>query len=145
LFQNPLDKPNARTSNIRERLETGRVGVQMVYRSRALSSPYLVKLATGTKGRRLLCSVDRSVGHHVPGTLVVGLELRETYRGAIGAADLDLESPAGFALDGVGVIDGPQIPCLDAKLRDGQWSLLGRRVGAVVPTEGAMGARDRRV
>ena len=44
--------------------------------------------------------------------------MRETYRGAIGAADLDLESPAGFAPDGVGVIDGPQIPCLDAKLRD---------------------------
>ena len=54
----------------------------------------------------------------MPGALFVGLELRETYRGAIGAADLDVESPAGFALDGVGVIDGPKISCLDAKLRD---------------------------
>ncbi len=54
----------------------------------------------------------------MPGAFFVGLELCETYRGAIGAADLDVESPAGFALDEVGVIDGPKIPCLDAKLRD---------------------------
>lgn len=105
----------------------------------------MIEIAIGTKGRRWLCLAEMSVDHYVPGALFVDLELRETYRGAIGAADLDLESPAGFALDSVGVIDGPQIPCLDAKLRDGRWSLLGRRVGAVVPTEGAMGARDRRV
>jgi hypothetical protein len=54
----------------------------------------------------------------VPGAFFVGLELRETYRGAIGAADLDVESPAGFAPDEVGMIDGPKISCLDAKLRD---------------------------
>jgi hypothetical protein len=35
-----------------------------------------------------------------------------------GAADLDVEPAPGFAPDGVGVIDGPQIPCLDAELRD---------------------------
>jgi hypothetical protein len=59
----------------------------------------------------------------VPGAFFVGLELCETYRGAIGAADLDVESPAGFAPNGVGAIDGPKIPCLDAEfwdiLRDG--------------------------
>jgi hypothetical protein len=54
----------------------------------------------------------------VPGAFFVGLELRETYRGAIGAADLDVEPLPGFASDGVGMIDGSQIPCLDAKLRD---------------------------
>ena len=54
----------------------------------------------------------------MPGALSIGLELRETYRGALGAADLGVESPAGFAPDGVGVIDGPKISCLDAKLRD---------------------------
>jgi hypothetical protein len=54
----------------------------------------------------------------VPGAFFVGLELRETYRGAIGAGDLDVVSPAGFAPNGVGAIDGPKISCLDAKLRD---------------------------
>jgi hypothetical protein len=54
----------------------------------------------------------------VPGALFVGLELRETYRGAIGAADLDVEPLPSFASDRVGVIDGPQISCLDAKLRN---------------------------
>ena len=54
----------------------------------------------------------------MPGAFFVGLELRETYRGAIGATDLDVESPAGFAPNGVGVIDGPKISCLNAKLRD---------------------------
>ena len=54
----------------------------------------------------------------MPGAFFVGLELRETYRGAIEAADLDVESAAGFAPDGVSVIDGPQISCLDAKFRD---------------------------
>jgi hypothetical protein len=54
----------------------------------------------------------------VPGAFFVGLELRETYGGAIGAAELDVESPAGFDPDGVGVIYGPQISCFDAKLRD---------------------------
>jgi hypothetical protein len=78
----------------------------------------LVKLAIGTKGRRWLCLVERSVDHYVPGAFFVGLELRETYRGANGAADLDVEPPPGFAPDGVGVIDGPKISCLDAKLRD---------------------------
>jgi hypothetical protein len=53
-----------------------------------------------------------------PGTLFVNLEPRETYRGAIGAADLDVEPTPGFAPDWVGVIDGSQIPCFDAKLRD---------------------------
>jgi hypothetical protein len=56
-----------------------------------------------------VCLIERSIGHHVPGTLFVNLELRETYRGAIGAADLDVESPAGFAPDGVGVTDGPKL------------------------------------
>ena len=57
----------------------------------------------------------------MPGAHFVGLKLRETYRSAIGAADLDVESPAGFAPDGVGVIDGPKISCLDANLRDVLW------------------------
>jgi hypothetical protein len=65
-----------------------------------------------------VCLIERSIGHHVPGTLFVNLELHETYRGAIGAADLDVEPLPGFASERVGVIDGPQIPCLDAKLRD---------------------------
>lgn len=54
----------------------------------------------------------------MPGTLFVNLEVCETYRGAIGAADLDVESPVCFAPDGVGVIDGPKLSCFDAKLRD---------------------------
>jgi len=65
-----------------------------------------------------VCLIERSIGHHVPGTLFVNLELRETYRGAIGAADLDVEPPAGVAPDGVSAIGGPKISCLDAKLRD---------------------------
>jgi hypothetical protein len=62
--------------------------------------------------------IERSIGHHVPGALFVGLELRETYRGAIGAADFDVESLPGFASDRVGVIDGPKMSCLDIELRD---------------------------
>ena len=54
----------------------------------------------------------------MPGAFFAGLKLRETYRGALGAADLDVEYPAGFAPDGVGVIDSPKISCHDAKLRD---------------------------
>jgi hypothetical protein len=54
----------------------------------------------------------------VPGAFFVNLELRETYRGAIGAGDLDVVSPASFAPDGVGVIDGSEVACLDAKLRN---------------------------
>jgi hypothetical protein len=50
LFQNPLDKPNARTSNILEQPEIGAgwctVGVQILASSRL----YSVKLAIGTKG-----------------------------------------------------------------------------------------------
>jgi hypothetical protein len=50
LFQNPLDKPNTRTSNIVEQPEIRagwcRVGVQIL----ASARPYSVKLATGTKG-----------------------------------------------------------------------------------------------
>jgi hypothetical protein len=50
LFQNPLDKPNPRTSNILEQPEIGAgwctVGVQILASSRL----YSVKLATGTKG-----------------------------------------------------------------------------------------------
>jgi hypothetical protein len=78
----------------------------------------MIEIAIGTKGRRWLCLAEMSVGHHVPGAIFVGLELRETYRGAIGAADLDVEPLPGFASDGVGMIYGPQIPCLDAELRD---------------------------
>src|SRR5687767_773255 len=63
--------------------------------------------------------IERSIGHHVPGTLFVNPKLREAYRGAIGAADFDVESPPGFAADGVGVNDGTGIPFLDAELRDG--------------------------
>jgi hypothetical protein len=70
--------------------------------------PYSVKLATETKSLKSLRLVERRVGHDVPGAFFVGLDLRETYRGAIGAADLDV----------VGMIDGPKISCLDAKLRD---------------------------
>jgi hypothetical protein len=65
-----------------------------------------------------VCLIERSIGHHVPGTLFVNLELRETYCGAIGAADFDVESPVCLAADRVSVIDGPKISCLDAKLRD---------------------------
>jgi hypothetical protein len=78
----------------------------------------MIEIAIGMIVRMWLSSVERRVGHDVPGALFVGLELRETYRGAIGAADLDVEPPPGFAPDGVGVIDGPKISCLDAKLRD---------------------------
>ncbi len=53
----------------------------------------------------------------MPDAFFVGFDLHESYRGAIGAADLDVESLAGFASDGVGAIDGPKISCLDAKLR----------------------------
>jgi hypothetical protein len=35
LFRNLLDRPNTRTSNILERAEIGRVGVQIVYERRA--------------------------------------------------------------------------------------------------------------
>jgi hypothetical protein len=86
----------------------------------------MIEIAIGTKGRTWLCLAEMSVGHHVPGAFFVGLELRETYRGAIGAADLDVESPADFAPDGVGVIDGPQISCLDASL--GMSSGMGTRL-----------------
>ena len=90
----------------------------MVYRVRALSRPCLVKIAIGTKGRKWLCSVEGRVGHHVPGAVFVDLKLRETYGGAIGAAELDVEPAPGFAPDGVGVIEGPQMPRLDGELRD---------------------------
>lgn len=60
----------------------------------------MIEIAIGTKERRWLCLAEMSVDHHVPGANFVGLELHETYCGAIGAADLDVESPAGFAPDG---------------------------------------------
>src|SRR5215208_603305 len=65
-----------------------------------------------------VCLIERSIGHHLPGTLFDNLELRETYCGAIGAADLDVESPVCLDPDGVGVIDGSEVSCLDVKLRD---------------------------
>ena len=71
-----------------------------------------------TKSLESLRLVERRVAHDVPGAFFVGLELRETYRGAIGAADFDVEPLPGFASDRVGVIDGPKMSCLDIELRD---------------------------
>ena len=82
----------------------------------------------------------------MPGALLVGLELRETYGGVVGAADLDVEPTPCLAPDGVGVVDGTQVASLDTwfcdVLRDGDHvELLVGNVGhRNVPSLGYTGS-----
>src|SRR5215213_5107394 len=78
-----------------------------------ISGSLLVVRAFGTS-----CLVEGGVGHHTPVVaLGFGFELHEAHRGAVLAADLDVQASTAAPV-GVDGVYGPPPPRFDAQLRD---------------------------